>query len=155
MKRCCALLSLLLAATGAVAASPNPADQKNPAAAEAPAQAAVNELQTIDRKIGSGAAAEPGKQAVVHSTGWLYDPAAEDKKGRKFDSSRDGNEPFTFLLGAGKVIKGWDQGVAGMKVGGERTLIIPAELAYGSKGAGSVIPPDAALLFDVELLAVK
>jgi FKBP-type peptidyl-prolyl cis-trans isomerase FkpA len=112
------------------------------------------ELQTIDVKVGSGADAIKGKTAVVHYTGWLYDPATS-QKGAKFDSSRDRNEPFSFLLGAGQVIPGWDQGVQGMKVGGQRTLIIPPDMGYGARGAGGVIPPNATLIFDVELVQVK
>jgi FKBP-type peptidyl-prolyl cis-trans isomerase len=92
---------------------------------------------------------------TVHYTGWLYDPNRPDHHGKKFDSSRDHGEPFTFKLGAGQVIRGWDQGVAGMKVGGSRTLIIPSDLGYGARGAGAVIPPNSTLLFDVELVAVK
>jgi len=105
--------------------------------------------------VGNGAAATAGKQVSVHYTGWLYDPKAADKHGKKFDSSRDHGEPFSFKLGAGQVIRGWDQGVAGMKVGGKRTLVIPSELGYGSRGAGGAIPPNATLLFDVELLGVS
>ena len=92
---------------------------------------------------------------TVHYTGWLYDETKSDKKGSKFDSSRDRNEPFTFRLGAGEVIRGWDEGVAGMKVGGQRTLTIPPQYGYGARGAGGVIPPNATLLFDVELLGVQ
>ena len=92
---------------------------------------------------------------IVHYTGWLYDPAAPDGHGTKFDSSLDRKVPFGFMLGAGKVIKGWDEGVAGMKVGGKRTLVIPPQMAYGERGAGGVIPPNATLLFDVELIDVK
>ena len=103
----------------------------------------------------AGVEAVAGKNVVVHYTGWLYDPAAPDGHGKKFDSSVDRNVPFGFLLGSGKVIKGWDEGVAGMKVGGKRTLVIPPQKAYGDKGAGGVIPPNATLLFDVELLEVK
>jgi FKBP-type peptidyl-prolyl cis-trans isomerase FkpA len=115
----------------------------------------VTELKIIDRKQGTGAEAVAGKAVVVHYTGWLYDPAAPDGHGAKFDSSVDRNVPFGFFLGSGKVIKGWDEGVVGMKVGGKRTLIIPASKAYGERGAGGVIPPNATLVFDVELLEVK
>ena len=117
--------------------------------------AKVMQLQKIDVKQGSGAEAIAGKAVIVHYTGWLYDPAATGQKGAKFDSSRDRQVPFGFVLGAGKVIRGWDEGVAGMKVGGQRTLIIPADMGYGSRGAGGVIPPDATLIFDVELIEVK
>ena len=113
------------------------------------------QLQKTDVKQGTGAEATAGKVVIVHYTGWLYDPAAPGQKGKKFDSSRDRQVPFDFPLGAGKVIRGWDDGVAGMKVGGQRTLIIPADMAYGSRGAGGVIPPNATLIFDVELLDVK
>ena len=115
----------------------------------------ITSLQVTDSKLGTGAAAAAGKEVTVHYTGWLYDPKASDKHGRKFDSSRDHGQPFSFKLGAGQVIRGWDQGVAGMKVGGSRTLIIPSELGYGARGAGGVIPPHATLVFDVELLGVK
>jgi FKBP-type peptidyl-prolyl cis-trans isomerase FkpA len=115
----------------------------------------VTELIKTDVKLGTGDLATPGKNVTVHYTGWLYDVAAPDHHGRKFDSSRDRNEPFEFPLGAGRVIAGWDQGVAGMKVGGQRTLIIPANMGYGARGAGGVIPPNATLVFDVELLGVK
>jgi len=113
------------------------------------------ELQKIDVKQGTGTEATAGKVVVVHYTGWLYDPSKPDKKGSKFDSSRDAGKPFDFPLGGGRVIKGWDQGVAGMKVGGQRTLIIPPDMGYGARGAGGVIPPNATLMFDVELLEVK
>jgi FKBP-type peptidyl-prolyl cis-trans isomerase len=98
--------------------------------------------------------ATSGQNVSVHYTGWLFDAAAADNKGRKFDSSRDRGEPFRFLLGAGQVIAGWDQGVTGMKVGEQRSLTIPPELGYGARGAGGVIPPNATLVFDVELLAI-
>jgi peptidylprolyl isomerase len=109
-------------------------------------------LKYTDDKIGSGAAAVAGTKVSVQYTGWLDDNGA---KGKKFDSSRDRGEPFTFTLGAHEVIAGWDEGVAGMKVGGRRTLIIPPELGYGARGAGGVIPPNATLIFDVELLQVQ
>ncbi|HET7060821.1 MAG TPA: FKBP-type peptidyl-prolyl cis-trans isomerase [Nitrosospira sp.] len=115
----------------------------------------VTELIKKDVKVGTGEEAVIGKMAEVQYTGWLYDPAAPDKKGKKFDSSRDRGTPFSFLLGAGRVIKGWDRGVTGMKVGGERILIIPPAMAYGSQGAGNVIPPDATLIFDVELVGLR
>ena len=115
----------------------------------------VNELIKKDTKVGTGEEATVGKAVEVHYTGWLYDANAPDKKGAKFDSSRDRGAPFSFLLGAGRVIKGWDRGVAGMKVGGQRTLIIPADMAYGAQGAGKVIPPNATLIFDVELLGLR
>jgi FKBP-type peptidyl-prolyl cis-trans isomerase len=113
------------------------------------------ELIKDDGRDGTGAEATSGRRVTVHYTGWLYDPNAPDNKGRKFDSSRDRNDPFAFRLGAGEVIRGWDEGVAGMKVGGQRTLTIPSELGYGRRGAGGVIPPNATLVFDVELLDVK
>ena len=115
----------------------------------------ITSLQITDRKVGTGAEAASGKTVSVHYTGWLYDAKAADKRGKKFDSSRDHGESFSFRLGAGQVIRGWDQGVAGMKVGGTRTLVIPSELGYGARGAGGAIPPHATLLFDVELLEVK
>jgi FKBP-type peptidyl-prolyl cis-trans isomerase FkpA len=113
------------------------------------------ELQKIDIKQGDGAEAVTGKVVIVHYSGWLYDPAAPEGKGKKFDSSLDRKVPFGFFLGEGKVIKGWDQGVVGMKAGGKRRLIIPPQLGYGERGAGGVIPPNATLIFDVELLEVK
>jgi FKBP-type peptidyl-prolyl cis-trans isomerase FkpA len=109
----------------------------------------------IDHKIGTGDIATVGHNVTVHYTGWLFDATAPDNKGKKFDSSRDRGDPFVFPLGQGRVIAGWDQGVAGMKVGGQRTLTIPPELGYGARGAGAVIPPNATLVFDVELLGVK
>lgn len=108
-----------------------------------------------DLQPGSGAAITAGQKAVVQYTGWLYENAASDKKGKQFDSSRNSGQPFTFVVGAGQVIKGWDQGVLGMKVGGLRRLTIPSELAYGDVGAGGVIPPGATLVFDVELTAIQ
>jgi FKBP-type peptidyl-prolyl cis-trans isomerase len=115
----------------------------------------ITSLQITDVSVGTGTTATAGKEVTVHYTGWLYDPKATDKHGKKFDSSRDHGDPFSFKLGAGQVIRGWDQGVAGMKIGGKRTLVIPSELGYGSRGAGGAIPPNATLLFDVELLGVR
>jgi peptidylprolyl isomerase len=111
-----------------------------------------NGLKYTDAKTGDGATAAPGSKVSVHYTGWLYNNGA---KGAKFDSSVDRGQPFQFTLGAHQVIAGWDEGVAGMKVGGKRTLIIPPELGYGARGAGGVIPPNATLMFDVELLGVQ
>jgi FKBP-type peptidyl-prolyl cis-trans isomerase FkpA len=115
----------------------------------------ITSLQVTDAKVGTGTEATTGKTVSVHYTGWLYNEGASDHHGAKFDSSRDRNEPFEFPLGAGQVIKGWDQGVSGMKVGGQRTIVIPPALGYGSAGAGGVIPPNATLVFDVELLGVR
>lgn len=116
----------------------------------------TTELVKNDVVVGTGEAITRGQTAVVHYTGWLYEPAAPDHKGKKFDSSRDRGQPFRFPIGGGRVIQGWDQGVAGMQVGGQRTLIIPAALGYGESGAGGgVIPPNATLLFEVELLAIE
>ena len=109
-------------------------------------------LKIIEIKSGSGASPKPGQTAVVHYTGWLYENGA---KGKKFDSSVDRGQPFEFPVGKGQVIAGWDEGVATMKVGGKRTLIIPPALGYGDRGAGGVIPPNATLIFDVELLGIK
>lgn len=152
------LASLLLALYGR---QPLAAEQKSPAPAPAPAAATTTEkidtgkLNKIDRKIGDGALATAGKKVSVHYTGWLYDETRPDRRGKKFDSSHDRAQAFEFGLGAGMVIPGWDQGVAGMQVGGQRTLIIPASLGYGARGAGGVIPPNATLVFDVELLGVR
>jgi peptidylprolyl isomerase len=109
-------------------------------------------LQITDTKVGTGATPRTGQTCVMHYTGWLYQGGA---KGAKFDSSVDRGQPFEFSIGTGQVIKGWDEGVASMKVGGKRTLIIPPDLGYGARGAGGVIPPNATLIFEVELLAVK
>jgi FKBP-type peptidyl-prolyl cis-trans isomerase len=125
---------------------------------EAPAGAAPAPVTTLikdDRTVGTGAEARPGMTVSVHYTGWLYDPSAANTRGRKFDSSKDRNEPFEFPLGDGKVIAGWDEGVAGMKVGGTRVLTIPSTMGYGARGAGADIPPNSALVFEVELLGVK
>ena len=109
-------------------------------------------LQYEDTLVGTGAQATRGNSVTVHYTGWLFN---DDTQGAQFDSSKDRNDPFVFSLGAGMVIRGWDEGVAGMKVGGARTLIIPAALGYGARGAGGVIPPNATLKFDVELLGLS
>jgi FKBP-type peptidyl-prolyl cis-trans isomerase FkpA len=124
-----------------------------PAASEAPQGP---KIEIIDSKVGTGKEAVAGKVVSVHYTGWFYKPLAKGHHGKKFDSSLDRGQPLEFPLGAGRVIKGWDLGVQGMKVGGKRTLIIPSDLAYGKKGAGGgVIPADTDLIFDVELLDVK
>jgi|SRR4051812_11987946 peptidylprolyl isomerase len=109
-------------------------------------------LKIEDSKVGTGATPARGQTCVMHYTGWLYE---NGQKGKKFDSSVDRNEPFEFPIGMSRVIKGWDEGVSTMKVGGKRTLIIPPDLGYGARGAGGVIPPNATLIFEVELLGVK
>jgi FKBP-type peptidyl-prolyl cis-trans isomerase FkpA len=114
-------------------------------------QTTASGLQYEDTVPGTGAEAQAGQHVRVHYTGWLYNNGV---KGAKFDSSKDRNDPFQFGLGAGMVIKGWDEGVQGMKVGGTRVLVIPAALGYGARGAGGVIPPNATLMFEVELLGV-
>jgi FKBP-type peptidyl-prolyl cis-trans isomerase FkpA len=144
-----ALLGLLAACGGKPPAGPS--DSAVPALA-APA---VVTLEVGELKVGSGAPIAAGQKAVVQYTGWLYETSAPDKKGKEFDSSRSSGQPFSFVVGAGQVIKGWDQGVIGMKVGGRRRLTIPADLGYGDVGAGGVIPPGAALVFDVELVAAE
>jgi len=129
---------------------------KEPVATEKQdAPAGVTALQIDQIQAGDGPAIQPGQQAVVHYTGWLYDPSAPEGKGEKFDSSRDRGQTFSFPLGAGRVIRGWDQGVAGMQVGERRLLLIPSELAYGERGAGRLIPPGATLVFDVELIEIQ
>jgi FKBP-type peptidyl-prolyl cis-trans isomerase len=119
------------------------------------ADTGITQLQKTDLKTGDGAEARAGRMVRVHYTGWLYDAAKADKRGNKFDSSKDGNQPFEFTLGAREVIPGWDEGVAGMKVGGTRLLTIPPAMGYGARGAGGVIPPNATLVFEVELLEVR
>ena len=111
-------------------------------------------LQYEDTTVGTGEEARAGQNVKVHYTGWLYDPTASNSRGKKFDSSKDRGQPFAFNLGEGQVIRGWDEGVQGMKVGGTRVLTIPADLGYGARGAGGVIPPNAMLVFDVDLLGV-
>jgi FKBP-type peptidyl-prolyl cis-trans isomerase FkpA len=115
----------------------------------------INSLEVLELKPGAGAAIAAGRQAVVQYTGWLYEASAPDKKGKQFDSSMSSGQPFRFVVGAGQVIKGWDQGVAGMKVGGRRRLIVPPDLGYGENGAGGVIPPGATLVFDVDLVGIE
>ena len=147
----CALgLALTLAAAGC---DRNKSATPAQAPAAAPADATPIALQKVDTVQGSGATATAGKTVTVHYTGWLCSPNAQLQHGAQFDSSV-GGQPFTFQLGSGQVIKGWDQGVEGMKVGGKRTIIVPADLGYGAQGAGP-IPPNANLIFDVELLDVK
>lgn len=144
-----AAVLLSLVTTGVIAQGGAPVS--NGAAASMGAPTA---LKTIDRKVGDGALAETGAPVNVHYTGYLWNANAADNKGAKFDSSIDRNVPFGFILGAGRVIKGWDEGVVGMKVGGQRTLIIPPDKGYGERGAGGAIPPNATLVFDVELMGV-
>ncbi|SDG22465.1 FKBP-type peptidyl-prolyl cis-trans isomerase FkpA [Duganella sp. OV458] len=143
--------------------APQPAQADAPAAPAAPVVVgsatpgpAAEQLIVTDTKVGTGKEATVGATVYMHYTGWLYRPLAKNMHGKQFDSSIPRNEPLDFVLGAGRVIKGWDQGIAGMKVGGKRTLIIPSELAYGSRPSpGSGIPPNSALIFDVELVDVK
>jgi FKBP-type peptidyl-prolyl cis-trans isomerase FkpA len=116
---------------------------------------AVNSLEVTDLAQGSGATVAAGHYAIVQYTGWLYELSAPDHKGKEFDSSLKSGTPFRFKLGAGQVIKGWDQGVAGMQIGGKRRLVVPADLAYGDSGAGGVIPPGATLVFDVDLVGIE
>jgi FKBP-type peptidyl-prolyl cis-trans isomerase FkpA len=122
-----------------------------PPAIQVPAQ----KFESKDITVGTGNAIASGQTAVVHYTGWLFDPSASDHRGKKFDSSRDRGQPFRFPLGGGQVIKGWDEGVAGMQVGGHRELTIPPDKGYGAAGAGDSIPPNSTLLFEVELLAIE
>lgn len=129
---------------------------QEPAPPAAPAAADPETLLVTDLVPGIGDDALPGVVVIVHYTGWLYDPAAPDGRGKQFDSSRERGQPFSFPLGAGRVIRGWDQGVAGMRVGGLRRLVIPPELAYGARNIGKgLIPPNSTLLFEIELLAVE
>jgi FKBP-type peptidyl-prolyl cis-trans isomerase len=140
----------LLAACGGGSTPPNSTSSAAPP---------VNALQIEDLQPGTGVPIAAGQKAAVQYTGWLYESAAADHKGKEFDSSRHGGqssgEPFRFTLGAGQVIKGWDQGVLGMKVGGRRRLTIPADLGYGDVGAGDTIPPGATLIFDVDLVGIE
>jgi FKBP-type peptidyl-prolyl cis-trans isomerase FkpA len=114
----------------------------------------IQELVIQDTKVGEGRESEKGLSISVHYTGWILDASKSDKKGDKFDSSLDRKQPFIFVLGVGQVIKGWDQGFDGMKIGGKRTILIPSEMGYGSRGAGNAIPPNADLIFEIELLEI-
>ena len=136
----------LAALTGALFLAMSPADSAEKTVTT------PSGLAYTDQVVGTGAAPQPGQTVSVHYTGWLDD---KGKQGQKFDSSRDRGQPFSFPLGQGRVIAGWDEGVASMKIGGRRTLVIPAALGYGARGAGGVIPPNATLIFDVELLGVR
>jgi FKBP-type peptidyl-prolyl cis-trans isomerase FkpA len=144
-------------AATATANAAHPSNPENPVSNVEATPPQGPQLQVVDQVIGKGTEASVGSKVTVHYTGWFYKPLAVKQRGKKFDSSRDaGREPLDFQLGARQVIKGWEQGVVGMKVGGKRTLIIPSELAYGKRGApGGSIPPDTDLIFDVELLNVK
>jgi|SRR5687768_16062538 len=149
MKALVAPLLVLVVCTGCVTPSENSAESENSEIMS------ITQLIKTDEQVGTGNEAVSGRQVTVHYTGWLYDPSKPDQKGKKFDSSRDRNDPFAFRLGAGQVIRGWDEGVAGMKVGGRRRLTIPPDMGYGARGAGGDIPPNAVLVFDVELLDVR
>ncbi len=145
--------TLTILALGLTSAVPFATSAQTTAAVAPATVAAPTKLTIIDRKIGDGALAENNGPVAVHYTGYLWDATAPDNKGKKFDSSIDRGLPFGFIIGAGRVIKGWDEGVAGMKVGGQRTLIIPPDKAYGTQGVGP-IPPNSTLVFDVELMTV-
>lgn len=146
MAACAAIATLSIVSTGSLIMTDDASAQS------AKPLTTSSGLQMIDTQAGTGAQPKQGQTAVVHYTGYLND---NGKKGKKFDSSVDRGQPFEFPVGAGRVIKGWDEGVGSMKVGGKRTLIIPPQLGYGERGAGNVIPPNATLIFDVELLGVK
>jgi FKBP-type peptidyl-prolyl cis-trans isomerase FkpA len=149
MYRWCLAMIGCVILSGCERNAPPPMPAPQPSAAPA-----VQELMKTDIVVGTGEPIAQGQKAVVHYTGWLYEPDAPDQKGKQFDSSRTKGTPFRFSIGAAEVIQGWDQGVAGMQVGGQRRLIIPASLGYGERGAG-MIPPNAPLLFEVELLAIE
>jgi FKBP-type peptidyl-prolyl cis-trans isomerase FkpA len=148
-----ALSLMILGASAALLSACGGGGSSSPA--DTSGSAAVTVLKTTDTLVGTGATAAAGKTLTVHYTGWLYDEKATGQKGTKFDSSVDRGTPFVFVLGAGSVIAGWDQGMVGMKVGGKRTLLIPSSMAYGPAGRLPTIPGNAALVFDVELLAVN
>ncbi|MDY6944332.1 MAG: FKBP-type peptidyl-prolyl cis-trans isomerase [Pseudomonadota bacterium] len=153
---CVGAAAALLAAACSKQGQPAGSERKRadaPAAVTAPP---ITELQKIDVVKGAGEGISSGQRAVVHYTGWVYEPGAPDHKGKQFDSSRERGKPFRFVIGSGGVIKGWEEGVQGMQPGGQRQLVIPADLGYGAAGAGGgVIPPNATLLFDIELLAIE
>jgi len=142
MRRLSAAFAVVLLGAFVVASPASAADQ-------------ITQLQKTDHVVGNGTVANDGDVVQVNYTGWLYDAAAKDHHGKEFDSSEENGEPISFTLGAGEVIAGWDQGIRGMHVGGKRTLVIPARLAYGGHGAGDAVPPNATLVFDVELVGVR
>lgn len=152
-----ALAATLLAACGRSTEEPGGSAAGAQPESSAPAAEAEPQPQLVSQELqaGSGPAVQAGQTAIVQYTGWLHVDGAPDSKGPQFDSSRDRNEPFRFEVGAGRVIPGWDQGVAGMRVGEQRRLIVPPELGYGKSGAGGVIPPNATLVFDVELVGIE
>jgi FKBP-type peptidyl-prolyl cis-trans isomerase FkpA len=141
----------IIAVVGTIAAAAACGRSGSPA----PPSSGVSSMQSVELKAGAGEGVAAGKIAVVQYTGWLYEVSATDKKGKQFDSSRTAGQPFRFPVGTGQVIKGWDQGVLGMKVGESRRLVIPPGLAYGDSGAGGVIPPGATLVFDIDLVAIE
>jgi len=147
-----ALSLMILGASAALLSACGGGGSSSPA--DTSGSAAVTQLKTTDTLVGTGATAAAGKALTVHYTGWLYDEKASGQKGTQFETSVGGS-PITFVLGAGRVIQGWEQGFVGMKVGGKRTLLIPSSLAYGAAGSQPKIPPNAALVFDVELMAVN
>jgi FKBP-type peptidyl-prolyl cis-trans isomerase FkpA len=149
------VLALAMMTTSGCKAGSESAATKSSTEGKTAMSTGITELVKKDTVVGEGREAEAGFNVTVHYTGWLYDPSKPEGKGEKFDSSVDRREPFVFFLGGGQVIRGWDEGFAGMKVGGKRTLIIPPEMGYGARGAGGVIPPNATLIFDVELLDIK
>jgi len=147
-KNLCALLALLAFFSMSYAIEIVKGDRKD-------MEQKTTEFIVNDIKIGEGRAAEKGLSVTVHYTGWLYNSTNEDGKGKKFDSSHDRRETFSFILGMGQVIKGWDEGVKSMKIGGKRVIIIPSDMGYGTRGAGNIIPPNADLIFEVELLGIE
>jgi peptidylprolyl isomerase len=147
-----AAVALVAALAGTAGFSVSPAHAQTPKKSAGKIMTTASGLKIEDTQVGTGATPTRGQTCVMHYTGWLYENGV---KGKKFDSSVDRNEPFEFPIGMSRVIKGWDEGVSTMQVGGKRTLIIPPDLGYGARGAGGVIPPNATLIFDVELLGVK